>query len=236
MFSTLESTWDRSARGGWTTFASFTLQACGLSLLLLIPLITIQGPSKLGWFESPVLKPPPGPAPPSGRQRTIRSSILREGLQQPATIPSILAKRNEVQVAAAPDLDAVGVPGGTNTGGRGVPGSVGMEVDVAPPAPFPAPMHPLMISHWAEGNLIYRVQPIYPPFARQARVQGTVELRAIISKVGTIENLVVVRGHPMLVKSALEAVRQWRYRPYLLNNEPFEVETEITVNFVLSGG
>jgi len=54
--------------------------------------------------------------------------------------------------------------------------------------------------------------------------------------VGTIENLVVVSGHPMLVKSALAAVRQWRYRPYLLNNEPIEVETEITVNFVLSGG
>jgi protein TonB len=236
MFSTLESTWDRSARRGWTTLASFTLQACGLSLLLLIPLIAIQGPPKLRWFESPVLTPPPGPAPPGGRQRTIRSSNFREGIQQPLTIPVIIANLNEAQVAAAPDLDDVGVPGGTNTRGRGVPGSVGIEVDVAPPAALPAPSHPLTISHWAEGNLIYRVQPIYPPIARQARVQGTVELRAIISKAGTIENLIVVRGHPMLVKSALEAVRQWRYRPYLLNNEPFEVETEITVNFVLSGG
>ena len=60
-------------------------------------------------------------------------------------------------------------------------------------------------------------------------------MRAIISKAGTIENLVVVRGHPLLVASAIEAVRQWRYRPYLLNNEPIEVETEITVNFVLAG-
>jgi len=96
-------------------------------------------------------------------------------------------------------------------------------------------MHPLKVSHWAEGNIIYRVQPLYPPIARQARVQGTVELRAIISRAGTIENLVVVSGHPMLVKSAIEAVRQWRYHPYLLNKEPVEVETEITVNFVLSG-
>ena len=94
---------------------------------------------------------------------------------------------------------------------------------------------PLLVSHWAEGNIIYRVQPNYPPIARQARIQGAVELRAIISKAGTIENLVVVSGHPMLVKSAIEAVRQWRYRAYLLNNEPIEVETEITVNFVLSG-
>jgi len=237
MFSTLESTWDQSARRGWTTLASFTMQACGLSLLLLIPLIAIQGPPKLRWFESPILTPPPGPAPPGGRQRTIRSSNFREGqLLQLKTIPSIIANLNEAQVAAAPDLDAVGVAGGTNTRGRGVPGAVGMGVDVAPPAPIPAPSHPLTISHWTEGNLIYRVQPIYPPIARQARAQGTVELRAIISKAGTIENLVVVRGHPLLVKSALEAVRQWRYRPYLLNNEPFEVETEITVNFVLSGG
>ena len=125
--------------------------------------------------------------------------------------------------------------GGTGTRGRGVIGSVGTAVEVAPPPPPPAPTHPLRVSHWAEGNLIYRVQPIYPPLARQARIQGTVELRAIISKAGTIENLVVVRGHPMLVAAAMEAVRQWRYRPYLLNSEPIEVETEITVNFVLSG-
>lgn len=84
--------------------------------------------------------------------------------------------------------------------------------------------------------MIYRAQPSYPPLARQARVQGAVELRAIISTAGRIENLVVVRGHPMLSAAAIEAVRQWRYRPYLLNNEPIEVETEITVNFVLSGG
>jgi protein TonB len=62
-----------------------------------------------------------------------------------------------------------------------------------------------------------------------------VELRAIISKAGTIENLTVVSGHPMLVKAAVDAVRQWRYRPYLLNNDPVEVETEITVTFVLAG-
>jgi protein TonB len=78
------------------------------------------------------------------------------------------------------------------------------------------------------------VQPAYPPIAKQARVQGVVEMRALISKTGTIENLNVISGHPMLATAAVEAVRQWRYRPYLLNNEPIEVETEITVNFVLS--
>jgi len=92
------------------------------------------------------------------------------------------------------------------------------------------------LSHWSEGNLVYRVQPSYPPLARQARIQGPVELRAIISKNGTIENLSVLSGHAMLVAAAIEAVKKWRYRPYLLNGEPVEVETEITVNFILSGG
>ena len=67
-----------------------------------------------------------------------------------------------------------------------------------------------------------------------AKIQGPVELRAVISKAGTIENLAVVSGHPLLVASAREAVRQWRYRPYLLNGEPIEVETNITVNFILA--
>jgi protein TonB len=92
------------------------------------------------------------------------------------------------------------------------------------------------VSNLGEGSLIYPVQPTYPVLARQARVQGAVELRALISKTGTIENLVVVRGHPMLSSAAVEAVRRWRYRPYLLNNQPVEVETEITVNFLLGGG
>ena len=99
----------------------------------------------------------------------------------------------------------------------------------------PTVVKPLLVSHLAEANLLHKVQPLYPAVARAARIQGPVELRAIISKAGTIENLVVVRGHPLLVASAIEAVRQWRYRPYLLNNEPIEVETEITVNFVLAG-
>jgi len=87
-----------------------------------------------------------------------------------------------------------------------------------------------------EGNLIFRVQPDYPSLARQVRVQGQVILRAVISREGTIENLQVLSGHPMLVRAAVDAVRQWKYRPYLLNGEPVEVETEVKVNFILSGG
>src|SRR6266566_4517677 len=100
----------------------------------------------------------------------------------------------------------------------------------------PRPVHHPPISHWMEGNLIHRLQPAYPPLAVQTRTQGQVVLRAVITREGTIENLQVVSGHPLLVRAALEAVRQWRYRPYVLNGEPVEVETQVTVNFVLSGG
>ncbi len=234
MFNALESHWDQSARRGWTTLASFTLQALGLSLLLLIPILAIQGPPALRWFEMPVLVPPPAAAPP-GPQHPVHSSTFNQvGMVEPRSIPQTIARLDETQVGSAPDIDNIGVDGGTGIGKPGVRDSIGLSTAVAPPPP-PAPSRPLKVSHWAEGNIIFRVQPTYPTLARAARVQGTVELRAIISKTGTIENLLVVRGHPMLSAAALDAVKQWRYRPYMLNNEPVEVETEITVNFVLSG-
>ena len=83
-----------------------------------------------------------------------------------------------------------------------------------------------------EGNLIRRVQPIYPSMARSAGIQGSVVLQAVIGRDGTIENVQVINGHPMLVKAAVEAVSQWLYRPYFLNDQPIEVETQVTVNFV----
>jgi TonB family protein len=83
------------------------------------------------------------------------------------------------------------------------------------------------------GLIAYKVQPDYPPEARQARIQGTVVLRAVISKDGSIEGLTLVSGHPMLAPAAIDAVKRWRYRPYLLFGNPVEVDTEILVNFQL---
>jgi protein TonB len=85
------------------------------------------------------------------------------------------------------------------------------------------------------GMLIQKTQPIYPPIAKAARVSGTVVLQATISKAGTIENLHVINGPAMLQQAAMDAVRSWRYRPYLLNNEPVEVETTVNVIFTLGG-
>ena len=84
------------------------------------------------------------------------------------------------------------------------------------------------------ANLIRQVKPNYPPLAKQARIQGTVKFNAVIAKDGTIQNLTVVSGHPMLVQAALEAVKQWLYKPTLLNGEPVEVITTIDVNFTLN--
>ena len=85
-----------------------------------------------------------------------------------------------------------------------------------------------------KGMLIHREEPPYPTLARAARVHGEVVLSAIIDGNGTIQNLQLVSGHPMLVPAAIAAVRQWRYKPYLLNGQPVEVETTITVIFSLS--
>src|SRR2546430_17142318 len=87
-----------------------------------------------------------------------------------------------------------------------------------------------------EGNLIHRLQPAYPPLAVQTRTQGQVVLRAVISREGNIENLQVVSGHPLLVRAAIEAVRQWRYRPYVLNGEAGEKGKQGSGRFFVSGG
>jgi protein TonB len=137
------------------------------------------------------------------------------------------------------DASRPGVEGATGDRGarNGVLDSIGNGAYAIAPPPPPKPVaHPLRVSRMMEGNVIHRVQPEYPPLAKVARVQGTVVLRAVISKEGAIENLQVVSGPPMLVRAAIDAVRQWQYRPYYLNDEAVEVDTQITVNFVLSGG
>jgi len=92
----------------------------------------------------------------------------------------------------------------------------------------------MRVSEVMEGNLIHRIEPQYPPIAKQIRLEGSVILKAIISREGNIARLEVASGPGVLALAAKEAVGQWKYRPYLLNGEPIEVETEITVNFVLA--
>jgi len=93
---------------------------------------------------------------------------------------------------------------------------------------------PPRISVVMEGNLIHRVEPPYPPIARQVRLEGVVVVQAFVSAQGTIERAQVLSGPPLLAQAALNAVKQWRYRPYYLNGMPIEVETQVTVNFRLN--
>lgn len=126
---------------------------------------------------------------------------------------------------------------GAITSGRDIPGGFlpGGTMPVAPPPAPHAAAPTFRTSIMLQGSLLHQVQPIYPPLAKTARIQGPVVIEAVISKGGVIENLHVISGPPLLVKAALEAVSEWRYRPYILNNEPVEVETRITVNFTLGG-
>jgi protein TonB len=124
--------------------------------------------------------------------------------------------------------------GGGVAGMSGIMGAIGTGPAIAVIKAKPA--GPVRVSSGvATGNLINKIQPIYPAIAKAAHVQGTVILHAIISKAGTIENLTVESGPPMLRQAAIDGVRQWRYKPYLLNGEPTEVDTTITVNFTTGG-
>jgi TonB family protein len=114
------------------------------------------------------------------------------------------------------------------------------EQTLPPPSPPPPSGSPRqerirVASNVQQNNLIHKVDPVYPPLARQARIQGTVRLVAIIGRDGSVRNLELVSGHPLMVEAARQAVMQWLYKPTILNGQPVEVVTQIDVVFALSG-
>jgi periplasmic protein TonB len=237
-----DSGWSNRSHRGWTTLISFAAQAVAVGCLLLVPLLYTQGLPRLAVL-SPLLAPAPLPAAQVVQQRTVsvvtpQSNEIGIRLLRPSQIPRSVDMLNET-TAPPPmsDASAFGIDHATgDPNGRGsVLDAIQGSGQVLPPPPLAVTRHP-PVSRMMEGNIILRIQPNYPSIAKQARIQGEVLLRAMISRDGTIENLQVLSGHPMLAHAAVEAVRQWRYRPYVLNGEPVEVETEVTVKFVLSGG
>lgn len=238
--SLLETPWAQRSRRGWTTLTSFGVQALVASSLFVIPLIRTIALPQMRPLSPPVsLAPPSGPPPASSHQQSraiSKGNISDTILIEPRRIPLVVPNVGE-DVGPA-ELSPTGpyVPDSTGSGDpNGLLNSIGNGAKPLIPPP-PAAAQILRLSHMSEGDLIHKVQPEYPPLARSARIQGLVVLQAVISKRGTIENLRVITGHPMLVRAAIDAVSQWRYRPYVLNNAPVEVETQITVNFSLSGG
>jgi protein TonB len=236
-----DSPWANRSHRGWTTLASFAVQALAVGALLLLPLLYTQGLPGLAFRETlAVPVPPPAPPTPAAGGRHAASNLTSDGaLLGITTIPHGVTPLVEREAPAPVDLSGVSVWGSTGSGhaGTGVIGSTGIGLYAVAPPPAPKPTaRVLRPSTIMEGQLVHRVQPIYPPLAIQARIQGEVVLHAMISREGTIEGLQVVSGHPMLAPAAIAAVRQWRYRPCYLNGEPVEVETQVTVKFILGGG
>jgi TonB family protein len=130
-----------------------------------------------------------------------------------------------------------GMPEGDAGGPVLSAGIIGGPQPIEPPhiaTPPPQEKHPLKLSEGVlQAQLISRIEPRYPALAIQTRTEGTVQLHAIIGRDGRITALDVISGHPLLVKAALDAVRQWAYRPTMLNGEPVEVETSIIAIFKL---
>src|SRR3984957_9108386 len=210
----------------WTVLVSTILQAAILGILILIPLIYTEALPKgmLTTFIVPPPPPPPPPPPAAAIQRIVKPVVhlIKNGQMM---APTVIPKKIEmIKEEAAPP--AGGVLGGIIGGVGGAP----------PPPPPPKAKGPLRVGGQVQAaNLIRQVQPVYPPIAKTAHISGTVVLHAIISKEGAIEKLEYVSGPPLLMKNAMDAVSQWRYRPTMLNGEPVEVDTTVSVVFTLGG-
>jgi len=234
--SLMESTRHFSKRRGWITLLSSGLQMVVVAILVILPLLRTSAlsPKYLTQiFPAPPLSAPPsqGNHPPAGNAdsggRTLVIPINPAG-----PIPHGWIRDPGREGPPVAQNVPICPTGDCGTAPVGIPGGWGPALPAPPPKPSEKPM---VISKLDPGQIIRRIEPVYPPLARAARVQGTVVLHAIISRQGTVERLEVASGHPMLDRAAIEAVSQWLFRPYILNGQPIEVETQITVNFVLGG-
>lgn len=247
--SLLDSAGFEKRRRTWATAISFVFQCSLIGVLLIVPLMFTEALPKQELLTFLVAPPPPPPPPPPAAEavarvvRQIQSELMTSGqLRTPSRIPEKVQMIQEEE-APPPLLSSGGVLGGVP---GGVPGgqlggviggiiSSSSSLAVVPKLVMPAAPKRIRVSQGVtEGRLIHRVEPPYPPVPLAARIQGQVLLKAIIDKDGTIKELHLVSGHPMLAPAAFAAVKQWRYRPYLLNGEPVEVETNITVRFQIA--
>jgi protein TonB len=235
-------------RKALATTTSFIFNCLAIGVMLILPLVFTEDLPKAQLLTFLVAPPPPPPPPPPAAAevqkvvRQIQTDVLSSGqLRTPTKIPQKVQMIKEEE--APPPMPVGGgvvggVPGGI-PGGQigGVIGSVINSTSSLANVPKFVPVTPqrVRISQGVtKGLLIHKEEPVYPTLARAARVQGDVVLSAVIDVNGQIQNLQLVSGHPMLVPAAIAAVKQWRYKPYLLNGQPVEVETTITVIFSLS--
>ncbi len=219
----------------WSVIASAIVEASVLAVLVLIPLIYTQALPK-AMLATLLVAPPPPPPPPPPAPKTIVKPVARliesGRLIQPRAIPKDVAVFKEAELP--PDV----INNNPNQSGvfGGIPGQglmAGNGPALPPPPKAAAPARIKQGGAVTAASIITQTRPVYPPLARQARIQGVVVLHAIIDKDGKVAQLEVVSGHPLLVQSALDAVKQWRYKPTLLNGDPVEVDTTIQVTFAM---
>ncbi len=243
-------------RRPWTVLLALAGQLLAVGVMLAIPLLFVDA-LPVTHFTSvllaPMPPPPPPPPPPPAQARVARETHTTprifdaSRLIAPRTIPKEVATIKDLQELPPPEVGGIigGVPGGVPGGVLG--GVVGGVLSAAPPPPPPPPPPPQkavpkpapptrirMGGDVEAARLIHEVQPVYPILARDGRIGGVVRLKAIIARDGTVQNLSLVSGQPLLVPSAMNAVKQWVYKPTYLNGVPVEVVTEVDVHFTLS--
>jgi protein TonB len=224
----------------WTVVVSMALQLLFVAVLILIPLLFTEAlPKTLMATMLMAPPPPPPPPPPPAVVQVVKVKPMAHLVEAgKLTAPKVIPKDIKIiKEEEQPDMGGMagGVPGGVAGGSMGgVMGGVLGGVGGAPPPPKPVQGRIRQGGNVQAAKLVNKVQPQYPPLARQTRISGTVRLHAIIGKDGSVQSLTLESGHPLLVQNALDAVRQWRYQPTLLNGEAVEVDTTIDVIFSLN--
>lgn len=236
MFDQLvESTDKKKTHKVWSVWLSALIQGAILGVLILIPLIYTSALPKALLTTFLVAPPPPPPPPPPAVKEIVKPEpkFIQQGkLLAPTVIPK---KIQMIKEQAQPDVGMTGgvlggVPGGSAGGVLG--GIIGGAPGGLPPPPKPVEITRVG-GQVEEANLIHKVTPEYPQIARTAHISGTVVLHAIIAKDGTVQELQFISGPPLLMRAAMDAVKQWRYRPTLLNGQAVKVDTTVTVIFSL---
>lgn len=232
--STFESTGKIRPRNRRWMAAAFVVNASILAALVLIPLLDPEALPRMGMVL--LLSVPSAPAPEPkpfvkpAQAVIVTSTLATAGLTAPTRIPRTTFMPSQPEVFAPLNLASLDASNGATPGGD----NIFTNTTKRPVVVHPEEKKPVRVSSMVvEGLAIQKTTPTYPPIARAAGVEGTVVLQATISRRGTIENLRAVSGPALLQQAALDAVHNWRYRPYLLNGEPVEVETTINVIFKL---
>jgi periplasmic protein TonB len=227
-------------RKGLTVPVSFGFHATLAILFFVVPLLfshempEVASTSLRAFFAEPQAAPPPPPPPPPPAPRAANAPRVTQ--VAPATSNSFTAPINVPDTIRPDDGMDLGVEGGVDGGVEGgVAGGVVGGIVGGLPAEAPQQVAPVRVGgQIKEPKKLKNVAPVYPPIARQARVQGQVVLECTISPQGRVTNVKVVKGIPLLDTSAIEAVRQWVYTPTLLNGVPVPVIMTVTVNFTIS--